>query len=319
MTRHDADPFNRWEAAQRLAVVAILDRLLGRASDAHAQLEAAASAVLADAGLDAAFKEQVLLLPTEGYLAEQLEVIDPQAVRAARQEARRALGAALAPQWRAVVEQTSARGPWRNDAAEAGRRALRGVALSYWAASGESDAVTRATADFGVADNMTDRLSALAALLIRGGEPRDHALARFETEFGDDPLVMDKWFSLQATMHRQPGEEPVLARVRRLMSHRAFSLRNPNKVRALIGAFCSGNLAEFHAENGEGYEFWAEQIEALDAINPHVAARMARALDRWKKFPAARQRLMHDALSRVAARQGLSADVREIVTKALEA
>ena len=127
---------------------------------------------------------------------------------------------------------------------------------------------------------------------------------------------MDKWFTLQATMHRLPGDPPVIERVRTLMTHPAFSIRNPNKVRALIGAFCNGNLAEFHAVDGSGYALWAEQVIALDAINPQVAARIARALDRWRKFTPDRQSRMRDALAKVAA-QARSSDVREVVGKAL--
>ena len=164
---------------------------------------------------------------------------------------------------------------------------------------------------------MTDRLGALAALMGTGSPLRDRALALCAETFAREPLAMDKWFTLQATMHRQPGEPPVIERVRTLMSHPAFSLRNPNKVRALVGAFCNGNLAEFHAADGSGYAFWAEQVRALDAINPQVASRMARALDRWRKFTPDRQQKMREALQAVAGKAGLSPDVREIVEKAL--
>ena len=139
-----------------------------------------------------------------------------------------------------------------------------------------------------------------------------------EGEVAQEALALDKWFTLQATLHRQPGEEPVLARVRRLMQHPAFSIRNPNKVRALVTGFCTGNLAEFHAADGSGYTFWAEQVLELDTINPQVAARLARALDRWRRFEPGRRELMHQTLIRLADRVR-SADVREVINKALAA
>ena len=166
---------------------------------------------------------------------------------------------------------------------------------------------------------MTDRVGALHALLRTGAPEREAALARFAQMFAGEPLVLDKWFSMQATMHRHPGDAPVIERVRGLLAHPAFSVRNPNRVRALVGSFCNGNLAEFHAGDGSGYAFWREQVLAIDAINPQVAARLARALDRWRKFTPERQAAMRAALGQVAAHERLSADVREIVDKALAA
>jgi aminopeptidase N len=173
-----------------------------------------------------------------------------------------------------------------------------------------------AAAQIEAADNMTDRLGALSALAMSRSPKREPALAAFAAEFADEPLALDKWFVLQATMHRQPGDAPVVERVRGLMAHPAFSMRNPNKVRALVSAFCGGNIAEFHAADGSGYAFWEEQVLALDALNPQVAARLARATDRWRKFDPARQALMRAALERVAAK-ARSADVREVIGKAL--
>jgi len=163
---------------------------------------------------------------------------------------------------------------------------------------------------------MTDRLGALSALAHSASPRREAAIADYAREFADEPLAMDKWFMLQATMHRQPGDAPVLERVRGLMSHPAFSMRNPNKVRALITAFCGGNLAEFHAPDGSGYAFWAEQVLSLDGLNPQIAARLSRAMDRWRKFDAPRQTAMREALERVGS-QARSADVLEIVGKSL--
>ena len=152
-----------------------------------------------------------------------------------------------------------------------------------------------------------------------GGQPRERALAAFAKTFADEALVLDKWFAMQATMYRRPGDGPVLERVQALMKHPAFSLRNPNRVRALIGSFCHGNLAEFHAEDGSGYAWWAERVLELDPINPQIAARLARALDRWRKFDPGRQAAMRAALETLDAAPRLSRDVREIVGKTLAA
>ncbi|HVL55560.1 MAG TPA: aminopeptidase N C-terminal domain-containing protein, partial [Burkholderiaceae bacterium] len=209
-------------------------------------------------------------------------------------------------------------GPYVPSAKAAARRGLKNVALGYLVASGDSAAYDAADAQQRIADNMTDRLAAVAALAQSPAPQREAALARFEADFADEPLAMDKWFTLQATMHRQPDDPPVLERVGRLMSHPAFSLRNPNKVRSLVSAFCTGNLAEFHSADGAGYRFWAAQVLALDATNPQVAARLARALDRWRKFAPQRQALMQAALAEVRDR-ARSADVIEVVDKALVA
>lgn len=313
----DSDPFNRWEAAQRLAVAAVLGQMRG-AADSTERLIDAFGRLLREPALDNAFKEQVLLLPSEGYIAEQLEQVDPQAVRDARNAVRRRVGQSLRADWQRMVHELDDRQPWRADVAAAGRRALRAVALGYWNAGGDRQAIDHAEQLFLRTDNMTDRLAALSALLLDASKARDQALQQFEAMFADESLALDKWFQLQATMHRGAGDPPVLERVKALMRHRAFSMRNPNKVRALIGAFCNGNLAEFHSPDGSGYAFWAEQVRALDATNPQIAARIARALDRWRKFTPALQQRMRAALESVATVKTLSADVHEIVTKALQ-
>jgi aminopeptidase N len=314
---HDADAFNRWEASQRLAVSAILRTLDGApVAAAAAALVAALGRALADRGLDPALREQLLGLPSEGFVAEQLAVVEPVALRAARNAVRNAIGRGLAPLLRDTVESLRTDAPYSPDPASAGRRGLRNAALALLVEAGVEGADALAGAQIERADNMTDRLGALVALAHSASRRREPALAAFEAAFGDEPLVMDKWFMLQATMHRQAGDPPVLQRVRSLMAHPAFSLRNPNKVRALITGFCGGNLAEFHAADGSGYTFWAEQVLALDAVNPQVAARLSRAMDRWRKFEPGRQATMRAALEQVAAR-ARSADVLEVVGKAL--
>jgi len=314
---HDSDAFNRWEAAQRLATSAILGTLDGTpVGVATAALLAALGRAVADDRLDPALREQLLVLPSEGFVAEQLAVVDPVGLRAARNAVRRAIGAGLAQPLQAVFDAMRDDGPYSPDPVAAGRRGLRNAALALLVAADLAGADAEAAAQAAHAGNMTDRLGALAALVNSASPRRDAALAAFALEFADEPLVMDKWFTLQATMHRQPGDAPVLARVRALLQHPAFSMRNPNKVRALVTGFCGGNLAEFHAGDGSGHAFWTEQVLALDAMNPQVAARLARSMDRWRKFDPARQASMRAALEAVA-RQARSADVLEVVTKAL--
>jgi aminopeptidase N len=198
----------------------------------------------------------------------------------------------------------------------AGRRMLRNTAMALRVDAGHAGADEAAAARFRHADNMTDRLAAVSALAQSASPHREGIIDAFGREFADEPLVMDKWLMLQATMHRQPGDAPVLERVRALMLHPAYSPSNPNKLRALVVAFCGGNLAEFHRLDGEGYRFWTERVLELDVVNPQVAARLARCLDRWRKFDAPRQRAMQAALEAVRDR-AQSPDVLEVVGKAL--
>jgi aminopeptidase N len=201
---------------------------------------------------------------------------------------------------------------------KASRRALANTALLLLNSAGVEAAADLAHRQFEAADNMTDRLGALQALLVTTPSRADAALAAFEREYADEAAVMDKWFMLQATMHRLPGAPPVLDRVLALTRHPAYSGSNPNKVRSLLNAFCTGNLAEFHRPDGRGYELWSEQVLALDRINPQVAARLARALDRHAKFISPMREKMRAALAEVG-RRARSADVREIVQRSLAA
>ena len=318
LAAHDSDPFNRWEAAQRLAVNGVLAIVAGADPvQRSAPLAAALGRLLEDESLDPAYRDQLFVLPSEGFIAEQLSVVDPEALRHARNALRRGVAEALVAQWAPSYAALDDAGPYSPEPAAAGRRALKNTVLAWWVETQSPAAVAAAEAQFARADNMTDRAGALHALLRTAAPQREAALARFAKDFAAEPLVLDKWFSMQATMHRHAGDPPVLSRVRALLGHPAFSVRNPNRVRALVGSFCNGNLAEFHAADGSGYAFWREQVLAIDAINPQVAARLARALDRWRKFTPERQAAMRAALEQVAAHEPLSADVREIVGKAL--
>nr|WKF56964.1 Aminopeptidase N [Paraburkholderia busanensis] len=330
---HDSDPFNRWEAGQRLATRELLTLAARAASGAPLQLDdsvvAAFARVLTDETLSPAFRELALMLPSEAYLAEQMTESNPAAVHAARQFVRKRLANALKGDWLAVYDRHRTPGNYEATPDASGHRALKNLALSYLAELDDpAEAVRLASAQYDAANNMTDRAAALSALLnaaaaavengaAGGAEGTDaqRALDDFYRRFENEPLVIDKWFALQATQ-RGSAKRPVIDIVRKLMAHPAFNLKNPNRARSLIFSFCAANPAQFHAEDGSGYAFWADQVIALDAINPQVAARLARSLELWRRFTPTLRDGMRAALEKVAA-QVKSRDVREIVEKAL--
>ncbi len=318
---HDANAFNRWEAGQRLALQLLLRGIdAGGAQPANAQVKsatprtfiAAFARVLADAPRDPAFGAEALGLPSEIYIAEQLEEVDPDAIHAVRNRLRRDLAQALKRELLVTYQAQAVPGPYSPDAQAAGKRALRNLCLGYLMELDDTAARALALGQFEHADNMTDTMAALSALANCDCPERARALDAFYAKWKSEPLVVDKWLAVQAGS-RLPG---TLAEVRKLLAHSAFDIRNPNKVYALIRSFCA-NHVRFHAADGGGYEFLAEQVIAIDAFNPQVAARMARAFDRWRKFDAGRRQHASAALERIRDAKGLSKDVAEIVTKAL--
>jgi aminopeptidase N len=321
LCKHDADPFNRWEAGQRLATARI-----SQITDA---VEAGQPLALDDAFVDVfrttlldpalapAFKEQALLLPTESYVGEQRAVIDPEAIRTARRFLMGELGRRLAAEWWSAYAANRTEGEYSPDPVSAGKRALRNLALAYLVEGGLDGALASAASQLESASNMTERQGALSVIVSSAAPFKAEMLVRLAREWRTEPLLMNKWFQLQATASAMPGEPPVVERVRRLLRHPAFSLSNPNNVYSLIRSFCAINEAEFHRRGADGYGFWVEQVLALDRINPTIAARIARSLDRWRRFTATHQAGMRDALEEVAAASHLSRDVREIVSKAL--
>jgi aminopeptidase N len=318
---HDANAFNRWEAGQRLALGLILRGIeVQRAQKANAAGAAetpqtfirAFARVLADAPHDPAFGAEALALPSESYIAEQLDEVDPDAIHAVRNGLRRNLAQALRSELLAAYQAQAVPGAYSPDAQAAGKRALRNLCLGYLLELDDRESRDLAFAQFEGADNMTDAMAALAALANCDCAERRQALAAFYSKWKDEPLVVDKWLAVQASS-RLPG---TLAEVKKLLAHPAFDIRNPNKVYALIRSFC-GNHVRFHAADGGGYAFLAAQVIAIDAFNPQVAARMARAFDRWRKFDAGRRQHARAALERIRDAQGLSKDVAEIVSKAL--
>ena len=316
---HDSDAFNRWEAGQRLALNLLLRGIAShRAEHAPAfsrSFVKAFSRVLGDAAQDPAFAAEALALPSEGFIAEQMEVVDPDAIHAVRVALRKYLASSLKGALLATYQALAAPGPYRPDAKSAGHRSLRNLCLSYLMELNDATVRALCVKQFDSADNMTDAMAALTALASTDCPERIDALEKFSAKWKDEPLVMDKWFAVQATS-RLPD---TLASVKRLMSHPAFNLKNPNKVRSVIGSFCQGNHVRFHAADGSGYAFAADQVIALDPLNPQIAARLARSFDRWRKFDAKRQALMKEALERIRDNAGLSKDTTEVVTKALTA
>jgi aminopeptidase N len=320
---NDPDPFNRWEAGQRLALRSALKAIDESATPEAPVLDAAyidaMAAVLRDPKLDAAFKELVLTLPSETYIAEQLPVVDPQRIHAVREAMRAQLATALFAQWETAYEDHQDTGAYTPDARSAGRRALAGMALTHLclAARRSGDAIWpgKAYQRFKDAGNMTDRFNALSALVSSGHSLAVPALARFHAIFKDEALVIDKWFSLQAGSPDRGGD--VLPLVRQLMKHPDFSLKNPNRARSVIFSYCSANPGAFHRPDAAGYVFWSERVCELDAINPQVAARLARSLDRWSKLAEPYRSAAREAIARVAAKPDLSKDTQEVVNRAL--
>ena len=315
--RHDSDPVNRWEAGQRLAMARLLKLTAAHAAGEPLSLDdtfiEAQRALLADDTLDAAFRELALILPSETIIAEQLAQVDPQAIHAARQFMRRTIAQALKPELLAQYHANLTPGDYSPDALSAGKRALKNLALAYLLVAPGQQELALAQQQFDGAGNMTDRAAALVALIHSGDEAAAQAaLADFYRDFSGEALVVDKWFAMQAAA---PTTD--VAAVRQLMTHPAFTLKNPNRARSLIFSFANGNPSQFHAPDGSGYAFWAEQVIALDALNPQVAARLARSMDRWRRYAPALQEHMRSALERVAGKKNLSNDVMEVVSKAL--
>lgn len=319
---HDSDPFNRWEASQRVAVGRALAAIRGECeADLGEAFVAALRAVLIDAQLDAGFKELVLTLPSESYLAEQMTEVDPQRIHAVRQALLAQMAHALHTEWCAAFDAYDPAQAYAPTAQAAGQRALTNLALSQLLlqARANGDAVWpgKALQRFKDANNMTDRVGALSALLNAGHPLAEQALQRFYQQFRHEPLVMDKWFALQAGQPDHEGH--VLPKVKQLLAHPDFSLKNPNRARSVLSMFCQSNPAAFHRTDAGGYVLWADKVMELDGFNPQIAARLARALDRWSILAQPYRDAAYEALKRVSQKPGLSADVHEIITRALSA
>lgn len=321
LMQFDEDGFNRWEAGQQLSVQ-VLQELIGQHQRGEKlvldqRLITAFRTLLLDTGLDQAMVAEMLSLPSEAYLTEISEVADVEAIHAAREFARQQIGAALHEQlWeRYQANRTQSRETaYVAEASHIARRSLQNIALSYLIQSAKPEVLAACQEQYKDCDNMTERLTALAVLVNSSfDKEKAEALAMFADYFKDDPLVMDQWFSVQAGCTLPGG----LERVQALMSHPAFTLKNPNKIRALIGAFANQNAINFHRADGAGYRFLADQIITLNALNPQIASRLLTPLTRWRKYAPARQALMKAELERILASGELSSDVYEVVSKSL--
>ena len=321
LMQHDSDGFNRWDAGQQLAVQVLQELIAqhqrGEALVMDQRLVEALRTVLGNEQLDQAMVAEMLSLPGEAYLTEISDVADVEAIHVAREFARKQLADslfdALWTRYQANREVSKAT-PYVAEAEHFARRALQNIALSYLMLSGKPQVLAAALEQFEHSDNMTERLTALAVLVNSPYEAeKAAALASFAEQFKDNPLVMDQWFSVQAGSTLPGG----LQRVRELMQHPAFTIKNPNKVRALVGAFAGQNLINFHAADGSGYRFLADLVIELNGFNPQIASRQLAPLTRWRKYDAARQALMKAELERIRSSGELSSDVFEVVSKSL--
>jgi aminopeptidase N len=319
LLRHDTDPFNRWQSTQTVAT-RLLVQLARSANTPGEAAESLAAALLAfldrDAARDPAFAAQVLALPSETEIAQEIgSDVDPDAVHRARETLREIVGRYLSGRLSELRDGLASAGEYSPDAASAGRRALRNVALDLIAAGDITRGERLAAEQFRAATNMTDRLAGLAVLATIPGEAREDAFRQFADRYHDDPLVLDKWFSLQAMI----PEPDTLARIRRLMEHPAFSLGNPNRVRSVVGSFALANPTQFHRPDGSGYDFLADIVLTLDPSNPQLAARLLTAFGTWKTVEPGRRARAEAALRRIAGASGLSPDVADIAQRSLSA
>jgi len=315
---HDPEPFARWEAGQQVATKLLLDGIAAlqrreTPTPLDPDLVAAMARTLADADTDPAFAAEALTLPSETFLADQLEIVDVEAIHTARETLRAALGAALKPEFVSTYHALTGRGHYNIDGRSIGRRALRNASLANLAAADPEEGAALAFAQFEAGRNMTDVLAALTVLADLDRPERAVALARFYERWSQDELVIDKWFALQARSSSPQTPE----RVRELTCHPAFERKNPNRARALIGTFSQTNQLRFHNASGAGYVLLADEVIALDPINPTTAARLVQPLGSWRRHDETRQALMRQQLERVLATSNISKNTYEMVSKSL--
>jgi aminopeptidase N len=318
---HDSDGFNRWDAAQSLAqrrLLALVDdpSLSPPASTADGFIDAFRRALL-DRDAEPALLAEVLALPSESYLADQLAVVDVDGIHRARETLGAAIGRLLHDDLLAVYHAHHDTGPVAMDHASAGRRALKNRVLALLMQAPDPEVLDLCDSQYHAQNNMTDVIAALALLTDGSGADREAlaecALSHFYRRWRGEPLVIDKWFAIQA----QSSRTGALDRIRALQQHPDFTLTNPNRVRSLIGAFAMGNPVQFHAADGRGYEYLASQILALDPLNPQIASRLLYPMTRWRRHDEGRQTLLREQLQRIAATPSLSNDCYEVVSKSL--
>jgi aminopeptidase N len=316
LMRHDADLFNRWQAAQTQAMkrLVAIARGEGEYVPNVREFALAVGPTLTDDWLEPAYRAAFAVPPSELDIAQEIGAdVDPTAVHHARRKLRATLGHTLLGDLQRLYEDYAVPGEYEPDPESVGRRSLRNTALALLAAEETEDGVKRTQDHFQSADNMTDSMAALRILASLDRPERDAALESFYERWKEEQLVLDKWFAIQA----QSTARDTLDRIKSLRSHPAFSIKNPNRVRALIGALAHGNPLHFHAPDGRGYEFVGESIMEIDGFNPMIAARLASAFSSWKMLEPGRRALAHQMLERIAGKEGLSRDTSEVVTKML--
>jgi aminopeptidase N len=317
LAAHDSDPVNRWDAAQRSFANAMLslarEHGAGRPLQLPPTLHTIVERLLADHVSDPALLALALTLPTAAYVAALEPVIDVDGVVAAREFIMRTIARELRGEFERVYRERRVHAPYAPTPDQTGTRKLANTCLAFLGRIDDAPARALAVAHYDAADNMTDTFGALAAMRDSISSERDALFGRFESRWRDEPLVLDKWFGLEAQSMRADA----LTRVQSLLAHPRYNARNPNRVRSLVGTFTLRNFARFNAADGGGYAFAADQVLSLDATNPQLAATIASAFNLWKRFPEPRRGLQHAALQRIAAMPGLSPDVTEVVTRTL--
>jgi aminopeptidase N len=318
LSSHDQDAFARWESGQELASRQILSmaaawRQTGQACDPDPVMIQAWGSMLQNNTLDAGYLARALSLPMEKTVIERMDEMDPVAVSQARAALKRMLGQYFRTELLEIYQSNATPGRYSPAPGPSGKRALKNLALSYLISAQDAQAITFAFQQFNHATNMTDRMAALGALVHEThGVQTSDALSAFYENWQHDPLVIDKWFAVQAS-----SPQATIQDLLGLMAHPAFTLRNPNRARSVIFQFCVANIRGLHATDGSGYQFWADQVLALDALNPEIAARLARAFDHWARFiPTVRDQMQRE-LKRVAAQPNLSRNTLEIISKSL--
>jgi len=314
---YDTDTFNRWEVGQKMSGKIIFrlieDLQQGRELQLNSCLVEAYKKVLEQPWDDLSYFSLLLSLPEENYLAGQMEVIDVEAMHQAREFVKCSLAEQLQDQFQRLYDRYHKDESGQFDAGAIGRRRIKNICLSYLMKLESIESYQVAEKQFETAANMTDQMAALAVIVNSASPAKQSCLQSFYQQWQGQALVIDKWFALQASS----SAEDTFSIILQLMQHKAFELTNPNRVRSLIGAFSQGNQLHFHAANGQGYQFLADQIIALNSINPQVASRMVSGLTQWKRFDESRQLLMKVALEKIINTPDISKDVYEIASKSL--
>jgi aminopeptidase N len=314
---YDSDTFNRWEAGQQLAgqIIAglIEDVQNSRELQVNPIIITAFKQVMEQPWDDLSYFSLLLSLPSETYLAEQMQVVDVEAIHKAREFVVLTLAGELQAQFKALYLDNHRDESGLFDSGAIGRRRIKNTCLGFLGRLEQQDVQQWSRQQFDTAKNMTDQMAALAVVVNSSHPDKQQCLADFYQQWQQEALVIDKWFALQASSHNSD----TFATVQALMEHPAFDLKNPNRVRALIGAFSQANPLHFHAANGQGYEFLGRQIIALNTLNPQVASRMLSALTSWRRYDKGRQELMRAQLERIMTTEAISKDVYEVASKSL--